>query len=103
MPSASSRTTSVVLVWILRPTRPYTTCTPAFSSSRAHSMFFSSSKRALSSTSAATCLPRSAARMSEWMIELSPDVRYSVSLMASTFGSTDAWRMNSSTDVANDV
>ena len=30
---------------------------------------------------------------------LSPDVRYSVILMASTCGSTDAWRMNSSTVV----
>ena len=65
-------------------------------------MFFFSSKRAFSSTSAATCLPRSAARTSDVMIELSLEVRYSVSLMASTFGSTEAWRMNSSTDVEND-
>ncbi len=33
---------------------------------------------------------------------LSPDVRYSVTLMASTLGSRVACRMNSSTDVAND-
>ena len=65
-------------------------------------MLLASSKRALSSTSAATCLPRSAARMSDVMIGLSPDVRYSVSLMASTFGSAAAWRMNSSTDVVNE-
>ena len=43
-----------------------------------------SSKRALSSTITATCLPRSAARMSDRTIGLSPDVRYSVILMAST-------------------
>ena len=55
----------------------------------AHSMLALSSKRALSSTSTATCLPRSAARMSERTIGLSPDVRYSVILMASTCGSTD--------------
>ena len=41
--------------------------------------------------------------MSERTIELSPDVRYSVSLMASTFGSADAWRMNSSTEVENEL
>ena len=33
---------------------------------------------------------------------LSPEVRYSVSLMASTNGSRAAWWMNSTTDVAND-
>jgi hypothetical protein len=62
-------------------------------------MLAASSKRALSSTSAATCLPRSAARTSDLMIELSPEVRYSASLMARTLGSRDAWRTNSSTDV----
>ena len=36
------------------------------------------------------------------MIGLSPDVRYSVSLIASTPGSRDAWRMNSATDVVNE-
>ena len=43
---------------------PYTTCTPASSSSWAHSMLFSSSPRALSSSSTATCLSFSRARLS---------------------------------------
>ena len=47
----------------------------------------------------ATCLPRSAARMSDRAMGLSPDVRYSVILIASTWGSVDAWRTNSSTVV----
>ena len=33
-------------------------------------------------------------------IGLSPDVRYSVILMVRTRGSSDAWRMNSSVEVA---
>ena len=65
-------------------------------------MFACSSKRALSSTSAATCLPASAARMSEPTIGLSPDVRYSVCLIASTSGSAAAWAMNASTEVAKE-
>ena len=40
--------------------------------------------------------------MSDATIGLSPDVRYSVILIASTAGSIDACRMNSSTDVANE-
>jgi hypothetical protein len=62
-------------------------------------MFAPSSKRALSSTITATCLPPSAARMSERAMGLSPEVRYSVILMASTLGSMAAWRTNSSTVV----
>jgi hypothetical protein len=58
-----------------------------------------SSKRAFSSTSAATCLPPSAARIRDFTMGLSPDVRYSVILMASTCGSTDAWRTSSPTEV----
>ena len=54
---------------------PYTTWTPACSSARANVMFASSSKRAFSSTSATTCLPEPAARISERMIGLSADVR----------------------------
>ena len=45
------------------------------SSARAQPMLAASSNGALSSTSTATCLPRSAARISDLMIELSPDVR----------------------------
>jgi hypothetical protein len=62
-------------------------------------MLAPSSKRALSSTITATCLPRSAARIRARTMGLSPDVRYSVILMASTWGSTAAWRTNSSTVV----
>ena len=54
-------------------------------------MLACSSKRAVSSTSATTCLPDSAARISERMIGLFlPEVRYSVCLMASTDGSEAA-------------
>ena len=47
----------------------------------------------------ATCLPRSAARMSDRAMGLSPEVRYSVILMARTCRSVEAWRTNSSTVV----
>ena len=72
MTSPSRRTTSAVFAWVLSPTRPYTTCTPARSSTRAQAMFAASSKRALSSTSATTCLPASAAAMSARTMALSP-------------------------------
>ena len=62
-------------------------------------MLRASSKRALSSTRATTCLPISAALISAATMGLSPEVRYSVSLIASTLGSRAAWRMNSSTEV----
>ena len=69
---------------------------------RAHVMFASSSNRAVSSTSATTCLPASAARTSERTIaESCPEVRYSVCLIAITFGSREACSTNSSTDVSN--
>ena len=93
MPSASWRTTSRILAWVFRPTSPYTTCTPASSSMRARSMFACSSKRALSSTSATTCLPCSAAvdeRARRCRLS-APAVRYSVCLIASTSGSRAAW------------
>ena len=73
---------------------PYTTCTPARSSLRAHAMLASSSKRALISTSASTCLPACAASMSASMIGELLDVRYNVCLMASTFGSAAACARN---------
>ena len=60
-------------------------------------MLRASSKRAVTSTSTATCLPDSAARTSERMIELSLEVRYSVILMATTLSSTAAWARNAST------
>ena len=65
-------------------------------------MLACSSKRALSSTTAATCLPASAAWMSDAAMGLSPEVRYSVCLMARTSGSAAAWAMNASTDVVNE-
>ena len=102
MPSASERTTSSVLECVFSPTRPYTTCTPARSSALAQLMLASSSKRAFSSTRAATCTPRSAARMRLRTMGLSPEVRYSVILIVSTRGSSAASRTNASTEVAND-
>ena len=62
-------------------------------------MLAPSSKRALSSTMTATCLPCSAARISDRTMGLSPDVRYSVILIASTWESAAACRTNSSTVV----
>src|SRR6266850_1983019 len=97
MPSPSRRTTSAALQCVFRPTMPYTTWTPARSSMRAHVMLFCSSLRALSSTSAVTCLPFCAARASAEMIGLAPLVRYSVCLMARTCGSSAARSMKSTT------
>src|SRR6185312_9203441 len=54
--------------------KPNTTCTPARSRSRAQRMFASSSKRALSSISAVTDLPASAASISVLTIGDSADV-----------------------------
>ena len=65
-------------------------------------MLASSSKRALSSTIAATCLPFSAARISEATMGLSRPVRYSVCLIPSTSGSSAAWAMKASTEVAKE-
>ena len=60
-------------------------------------MFFSSSKRAFSSTRTATCLPFSAARMSAGRIAESGFVRYSVILIATVFESTEARSIISTT------
>ena len=65
-------------------------------------MLFASSKRALSSTITATCLPRCAASMSAATIAVSPDVRYSVILIASTWSSRAASSRNRSTDAPNE-
>ena len=59
-----------------------------------------SSKRALSSTSTATCTPRSAARIRLRAIGLSPPARYSVILIDCTRGSSAASEMNCSTLLA---
>src|ERR1039458_2757908 len=59
-------------------------------------------RRAFTSTSAATCLPCSAARTSAETIAVSSEVRYRVCLIASTFGSSAAWVMNASTEVVNE-
>ena len=98
----SWRTTSAVLQCVLRPTKPYTTCTPARSRALAQEMFACSSNRALISTSATTCLPAAAAEISASTIGESPDVRYRVCLMASTCGSAAACSMKRCTVVAND-
>ena len=65
-------------------------------------MLASSSKRALISTRTTTCLPASAASISAVTIGESPEVRYSVCLIASTFGSAAACSMNRCTLVANE-
>ncbi len=60
-------------------------------------MFASSSKRAISSTTTVTSLPRRAASISASISsELTP-VRYTVCLTATTSGSSAARRMNSTT------
>ncbi len=65
-------------------------------------MLLISSKRACSSTSTATCLPRCAACVSACTIAPSPEVRYSVILIASTCSSRAADSMNVSTDAPNE-
>jgi hypothetical protein len=64
-------------------------------------MLAASSKRAFSSTSTATCLPFCAAVISESRMA-PPEVRYSVILMASTFGSLAAVARKRSTVVEKD-
>ena len=71
----SRRTTIDSLAWVLSSMKPKTTCAPARSRSRAQRMLASSSKRALSSTSAVTDLPASAASISARTIGLSAEVR----------------------------
>ena len=75
---------------------------PARSIRVAHLMLASSSNRALSSSTTATCLPLRAARTRCLMTSLSFDVRYSVILIARTLGSSDASRRNRSTLCWND-
>ncbi len=65
-------------------------------------MLACSSKRALSSTSATTCLPAWAASMSALTMGESPEVRYSVCLIANTFGSAAACSMKRCTLVENE-
>src|ERR1035438_8050852 len=73
------------------------TWAPTRSRLRAQWMLFSSSKRALSSMSVATCLPFSAASMSAPTTGELPLVRYRVCLIASTWGSLAAWLTNCTT------
>ena len=77
----------VTFACVFRPATPYTTCAPARSSLRAQEMLRCSSKRALSSIRATTCLPFSAAVRSAASRRGSSPVRYSVCLIASTCGS----------------
>ena len=74
---------------------PSTAC----SSERAHWMFARSSKRALTSTTQTACLPRSTARIRAGTSGESSLVRYTVCLIASTFGSATACSPKRSTDV----
>ncbi len=80
------------MAWVLSPTDPYETCTPARSSCRAQTMLFCSSKRAFSSMATATCFPFSAAAISDFTISEFDPVRYSVILIARTDGSSAARR-----------
>ena len=75
MAPLSRRTTIETLAWVFSSMKPKTTCTPARSRSRAHWMLASSSKRALSSTSAMTDLPASAALTSAATMGESLEVR----------------------------
>ena len=61
---ASRRVTSSSLACVFRPTMPYTTCAPTASRRSAQLMLASSSKRAFSSTTTITSLPRCAASIS---------------------------------------
>jgi hypothetical protein len=74
----------------------------ASSNIRAQPMFACSSKRAFTSTSTTTCLPARAAAIRASTTGESPLVRYSVSLMPSTFVSAAACSMNRCTLVLND-
>ena len=65
-------------------------------------MLADSSKRAISSTTTATCLPFWAASSRYWMICELAEVRYRVILMPSTLGSVEASRRNRSTELLND-
>ena len=71
---------------------------PCDSSCRAQMMLLRSSNRAFSSTSTATCLPASAASMSSGTSGDCGPMRYSVILMAMTWGSRTAARRNVSTE-----
>ena len=61
-----------------------------------------SSKRALSSTRQTACLPRSVASISPGTSGESSEVRYTVCLIASTSGSSTAWRTKRWTEVVNE-
>ena len=75
---------------------------PASSSRLAHWMLAASSKRALISTTTATCLPLRDASIRSSTIRVLAEVRYRVILIASTLGSRLASRTKRSTDVPND-
>ena len=86
--SVSRRVSSASFACALKPNTPYTTCAPALSSCSAQSMFASSSKRAYSSTTTVTSLPRRAASSSASISTESTPVRYTVCLTATTSGSS---------------
>lgn len=69
------RVTSSILAWVFRPTTPYTTCAPIDSKASAQLMLASSSKRAFSSTTAITSLPRRTASRSSSISSESEPVR----------------------------
>ncbi len=73
------------LQWVLRPTTPWKTWTPASSMLRAQRMLEASSKRAMSSTTRVVSLV-AAASMSAWNMGESWLVRYRVCFMVTTAG-----------------
>ena len=76
--------TSASFACVLSPNTPYTTCAPACSRRSAQLMFASSSKRAISSTTTVTSLPRRAASIALPSARSSTPVRYTVCLIATT-------------------
>ena len=88
---------SDILACVLCPTTPYTTWAPTSSRRAAQLRFASSSKRAISSTTTVTSFPLRAASMRISISSESVPVRYTVCLMAMTFGSSAVVRMKSIT------
>ena len=102
MPSSSRRTTSAVFEWVFKPDEAvHDVHASLLERSGPHDVGLFV-EAGLELHQRRHLFPRSAARMSDATIGLSPEVRYSVCLMASTSGSAAAWPMNASIDVAKE-
>ena len=99
----SRRTTSSAFACVLTPGRPWTTCAPASSSARAHSMLRALVEARLELHDADRLLAR-LGRLDQRRDERAsrPTSRYTVILIASTSGSSTACSTNRSTLAAND-